>query len=183
MIEKLVNLIFGGPKISDEEREEILKYFDDSSAVIGLQTREADRYNSELLIHMNHLDEPESVRTLLDASDRLLRCAEECILRQRNLSPLPERASASYSAWSVTLDAYLQWARATHDAFVAISEAKTPLAERVQLLFSQQERHRKFADREDLKLLRPLGLNANDLRRIVDQASESIETVQWEPDA
>ena len=81
------------------------------------------------------------------------------------------------------MDAYLQWARSTHDAFVAISEAKTPLAERVQHLFSEQERHRKVADREDIKLLKPLGLNANDLRRIVDQASESIETVRWEPDA
>jgi len=181
MIQSIVNLLFGGPKISEEEREEILKYFDDSSAVNGLQTREADRYNSALLIHMNQLDQPESVRILLDASERLFRCAEECVLRQRKLS-LPERALVSYSAWSATLDSYLQWARATHDAFVAISEGMTPNAERVLHLFSEQDRHRKLADREDIKLLKPLGLNAIDLRRIVDQASESVETVRWEPE-
>jgi hypothetical protein len=58
----------------------------------------------------------------------------------------------------------------------------TPNAERVLHLFSEQDRHRKLADREDIKLLKPLGLNAIDLRRIVDQASESVETVRWEPE-
>lgn len=95
MIQNIINLLFGGPKISEEEREEILKYIDDSSAVIGLQTREADRYNSALLIHMNQLDDPDSVRVLFDASERLLLCAEECISRHRRLSPLPERALKS----------------------------------------------------------------------------------------
>ena len=116
----LRRLLPGGQRVSIEEREEILKYIRDNSAVISLQTREAGRYNSILSMHMDHLDKPESIDALLEASSRLLLSVDECILRHRALALVPERALPSYEAWEVTLDAYLDWVRATNDAFLEV---------------------------------------------------------------
>ena len=178
----LRRLLPGGQRVSIEEREEILKYIRDNSAVISLQTREAGRYNSILSMHMDHLDKPESIDALLEASSRLLLSVDECILRHRALAPVPERALPSYEAWEVTLDAYLDWVRATNDAFLEVLKATTPSSEKVQDLFSEQEKCQIRADMEDLKLRRAVGLNAGDLSRIVNQEGESMESVQWEPD-
>ena len=62
---------------SPEEREEVLAYRERGLITLGLQARESDRYNSALLIHMNHLNDSESINTMLDASKRLSLCAEE----------------------------------------------------------------------------------------------------------
>jgi len=172
----------GGQKVSEEEREEVLSYFNENASVISLQSREAGNYNSTLLVHMNQLDKSESVDTLLAASEKLLICADECFLRHGSLSPIPDRALPSYSAWEATFDVYLQWARATRDAFLAVSKDETPSSETVQNLFSEQETRRNIAYREDSRILRAFGLSVDDLGEIVDGEGESTETVQLEPD-
>ena len=131
-------------------------------------------------IHLFTMENPESVRILRDASERLRLSAEECVLRQRSLSSVPERALPSYVFWTKALDTYLPWAQRAHDDFVAISEGTPFVKEKAQHLFSQKELHREDADREDRKLLKRLGMNVNDLEEIVDQASKSTG---WEPDA
>jgi len=172
----------GRQTISEEERNATFKYLNDHSAVIVLQTREADRYNSTHSVHSNHLNQTESIHELLEASNRLLICADECVLQHRNLLPVPDRALRSYNAWEDTFDVYRQWVRATYEAFLALSEARTPDSRKVQTLYSEQQKFRILADREDLRLGRAYGLDASNLRRIVNQTDESNEEVRWEPD-
>lgn len=176
------NFLPAGQKVSEEERKEVLKYFEDHSAVIVLQTREADRYNNTHLEHKNHLNQDESVHALLEASKRLLLCADECILRHRNLSPVPKQALQSHNAWGDTFRLYRQWVRATHEAFLAVLEEKAPNSETVQNLFSEQNKYQIRADRIFLRLGRSFGLVASDLRMIADQIGESTENDLWEPD-
>jgi len=180
MLRALNNFFIGKPPIPPPQRTEVLKYFDDSSAILGLQTQQADIYNSALLIHMNHLDEPNSAQSMVAASQRLALCAKECIRRHDSLF-LPEPAAASYAAWNLVLHAYAEWATAQHDAFVAISQGMTPFAERVGQLMAESERLRKKAEQEDLRLLKPMGLNASDIQRIMVAASQAPENAKWEP--
>ncbi len=176
-------LLTGRKEVSEEERKEVLKYFEDHSAVIVLQAREADRYNVKRLVHRNLLNKSDSVDAMLEASDRLLLCADECVLRHRNLSPIPNQAFQSYNAWKDTFSVYRQWVRATHEAFLAVSQEQSPDSEKVRNLFSEQGKYRISADRKDLRLGRAYGLTASDLQVIVDQIGESTENDQWEPNS
>ena len=181
MLKTLANVLFGSPSISPEERDEVLAYLDESSAVLGLQTCEAERYNSAMLEHVNQHHEPESAQAMVQASRRLALCAKECILRHGRLS-VPDVAMASHLTQGLVFHAYSEWANAQHDAFVAMSHGRSPFAERVQHLMSESERRRVEAEREEKKLLRPLGLTADDLQRIMVDASQSLEAAKWEPE-
>lgn len=180
MLRALYSFLMGSPPISPQARAEALDYIDASSGILGLQTHEADMYNSALLNHMNSLDDPQSAQAMVDASQRLALSAKECIRRHNGLD-LPESAAASYAAWNFVLHAYSEWATAQYDTFVAISQGRTPFGERVAQLMAESERLRKKAEQEDLKLVRPLGLNASDIQRIVVAASQAAEEAKWEP--
>ncbi|MEX1255226.1 MAG: hypothetical protein WEE64_12880 [Dehalococcoidia bacterium] len=183
MFKAIAKLVIGTPRISEEERELGLAYFRNSTAISALQTREADRYNSALMIHMNNLDRPESVQVLLDASLRLALCAKECIRRHALVSPVPDVAGPDYAAWMLVYQDYSVWIEATHDAFVALSRGLTPATGRVRELFAVSEKQRKVAEAEGRKLLRALGLKASDLPALAAAGQEAMDTVDWEPPA
>ena len=101
MLKRLANLVTGKPMVTPEGREEVLEYYEKSVRISALQTLEADRYNSALLIHMNSFEEPESSKTLINASKRLALSGKECIRRHASLSPVPDLAAADYGAWDL----------------------------------------------------------------------------------
>ena len=72
MFRRLANLLMGKPSVTPNEREEAVAYYEKSVRISALQTLEADRYNSAMLIHMNSLDDPESSKALFNASKRLV---------------------------------------------------------------------------------------------------------------
>lgn len=183
VIRALANLLSGTPRVSPEERDEGLAYFRKSTAISALQTREADRYNSALMIHLNNLDQPESVKALVEASRRLALCAKECIRRHALISPLPEVAGRDYAAWSMVYQDYSAWAESTHDAMVAVSRGLTPATERVQHLMAVSEKRQRAAEAEGVRLVRALGLKTADLHSIAAAGQEAMDTVTWEPPA
>lgn len=153
--------------ITPDGREEVMAYYEKSVRITALQTREADQYNSALLIHMNSLDDSESAKTMIDASKRLALCGKECIRRHASLSPVPDPAAADYAAWGLLYNDYSAWADAQHDAFVALSQGRTPVATRVRELMDTSERQRKVAEREGRNLLQAVGLKGQDLQRFM----------------
>lgn len=182
MLDTLAKLVRRRPTSSPEERAQVLAYYEKSLSIIGLQTREADRYNSALLIHGNRLADSESVKVMLDASKRLSLCAHQCLRRHSSSTPsVPELATEDYAAWGLLYMDYSAWASAQHDTFVAISRGRTPVAGRVQDLMTASERARKIAEREGEKLLQAVGLKRQDVQRFI-AAQEGIEIVDWEPE-
>lgn len=182
MIDWLRRLVTGKPPVSDEEREQVMAYYVDTLGVTGLQDREAVRYNSALIQHMNHMDEPESIAVMFEASRRLSLCGKELIRRHAAMGSIPELAAGDYAAWTLVYYDYSAWADAQHDAFVALSEGRTPFGPRVQELFEQSEKQRKKAETAGQKLLTLVGVGASDAQRLAVAGEKAVATVEWEPE-
>lgn len=183
VLEGLGRLLTGRPKVSPEEREQVLAYYRRSFAITALQTREADRYNSALVIHMNNLDRPESAQALVEASRRLALCATECIRRHAQVPSVPELAGSDYATWGMVYQHYASWAEASHDAFVAMSQGLAPAFSRVQQLMDISEKRRMAGEESGKKLLRSIGLKASDLPGIMAAGQEAMDAADWEPPA
>jgi hypothetical protein len=181
MLGKMLSRIAGNPSIPSPERERVLDYYKESLRITGLQEREADRYNSALLMHMNSLDRRESAQAMVEASRRLALAAKECIRRHAEASHVPDEAAADYAAWSLLYQDYSAWADAQHDAFVAISAGLDPAAARVADLMAESERQRARAERETAALCRRLGLKARDVQTLMATGIRAKEAAQWEP--
>ena len=181
VLERFTRLLTGKPSVSPEECEEVLAYYRRSFRITALQTREADRYNSVLVIHMNNLDQPESARALVEASTRLALCAKECIRQHAQVSSVPELAGADYAAWGLVYQDYSNWAEASHDAFVALSQGLTPVFSRVQELMNLSEKRRKAGEESGKKLLRSIGLKAGDLPGLMASGQQAMDAADWEP--
>jgi inactivated superfamily I helicase len=183
VIEGLGRLLSGRRRVSPEEREQVLAYYRQSLGITALQTREADRYNSVLVIHLNNLDNPDSVRALVETSARLALCAKECIRRHSQITSVPDLAGEDYATWSMVHMEYSNWAEASHDTFVAISQSLTPAVARVQELFDISEKRRKAREESGKKLLRSIGFAASDLPGLMAASQQAMDTVDWEPPA
>ena len=183
VLEGLTRLLTGKPRVSPEEREEARAYYRRSFGITALQTREADRYNSTLVTHMNNLDRPESARALVEASRRIALCAKECIRRHAQVSAVPELAGADYAVWGMVYQDYSNWAEASHDAFVALAQGLTPVASRVQELMDISERRRKAGEESGKRLLRAIGFKAVDLPGLMAAGQEAMDSADWEPPA
>lgn len=181
VIEGLGRLLSRRRRVSTEEREQVLTYYRQSLAITALQTREADRYNSVLVIHLNNLDNPESVRALVEASARLALCAKECIRRHSQMTFVPDLAGEDYATWSMVHLEYSNWIEAGHDTFVAIAKGLTPAIARVQDLFAISEKRRKAGEESGKKLLRSIGFAAADLPGFMAASQEAMDAVDWEP--
>ena len=181
VLEGLGRLLTGKPRISPEMREQVLVYYRQSISITALQTREADRYNSALVMHMNNLDQPESARALVEASRRLALCAKECIRRHTQVSAVPELAGADYAVWAMVYQDYSNWAEASHDAFVALSQGLTPVFSRVQELMDISEKQRKAGEEAGNKLLRSIGVKAGDLPGLMAAGQQAMDAADWEP--
>ena len=182
MLKRLANLVMGKPPVTPEEREEVIAYYENSVRISALQTLEADRYNSALLIHMNSLDDPESAKTLINASKRLALCGKECIRRHASLSTVPDLAAADYGAWGLLYNAYSAWADAQHVVFVALSQGRTPVETRVRELMDAADKQRKVAEREGRNLLQAVGLKGQDLQRFMAASQDVTAAADWEPE-
>lgn len=181
VLEGLARLLTGRPRVSSEEREEVLAYYRRSFSITALQTREADRYNSALVMHMNNLDQPESARALEEASRRLALCAKECIRRHAQVPSVPELAGADYAAWGMVYQDYSNWAEASHDAFVAMLQGLRPVFSRVQQLMDISEKRRKAGEESGKKLLRAIGFKAGDLPGLMAAGQAAMDSADWEP--
>lgn len=183
VLEGLGRLLTGRPKVSPEERDQVLAYYRRSFSITALQTREADRYNSVLVIHMNNLEQPESAQALVEASRRLALCAKECIRRHAQVPSVPELAGVDYATWSMVYQDYANWAEASHDAFVALAQGLMPVFSRVQELMDISEKRRRAAEEAGKKLLRSIGLKAGDLPGLMAAGQQAMDSADWEPPA
>ena len=79
---------------------------------------------------------------------------------------------------------YAAWVDAQYAAYAAITQGSSPLTERVQTLFRQQEESHNKALKEEKKLLKRLrssGLAPSDVQNLVDKAFAAIEAENWQP--
>jgi hypothetical protein len=104
---------------------------------------------------------------MLDASKKLALSSKQCMQHHAELTPVPDLAGADYVAWGLTYMDYSAWADAQHDAFVALSQGRTPIATRVRELFDASEKQRMVAERASRNLLQSIGLTGQDLQRFM----------------
>jgi hypothetical protein len=175
--------LFTGSRVSPQETEEVIGYYNKATQLAKLQDREAERYNAVMMQHGSHLDSPESAKALVGASQRLALSAKELIRRHVSLGPVPDRAAMSYAAWHAVYLAYDQWADAVHATLTAVSEGRSPFGiERVAEFFGEMERQRGVAEREDKKMLKAATLRPSDLPRLIAGAHEASAVSDWEPE-
>ncbi len=182
MLRGLMTLLTGS-RVSPQEKEEVISYYNKATQLAKLQDREAVRYNGVMIQHGSHLDSPESVKALADASHRLALSAKELIRRHVSLGPVPDRAAMSYAAWHGVYLAYDEWTDAVHATLTAVSEGRSPFGvERVGQFFREMERQRRVAEREDKKMLKTAALRPSDLPRLIAGAHEASAASDWEPE-
>ena len=178
----MLSRLFGTRKsLAPHEREAIMGYYLRETQLAAFQTAEADRYNTTVLQHGSNLASPQSVAQLLEASRRLALSAGEVVNRHTNIGPVPDSAAASYARWHVVYLRYQEWAEAGHSAIEAISKGLTPNVQRVGQLLSAAETMRQSAEREDEKLLRPIGITTRDLQRIYATGQPSSDDQSTRP--
>lgn len=174
--------LFGGPKLSAEQRDDAWRYYEAALAVAALQDREADRYNRTLMVHMNTMDRRDSMEAMLAASMRLSLASHELVGRHSQISPLPQLdlIAADYAIWHGVYLAYSEWADAQHDAVVTLARGGTPLGDRVKRLLDASEGVRRKAEGQTKDLLRALKVNSADVQRMTAVMHSHLA---WEPPA
>jgi len=182
MLERLAGLLKGRSQLSAEERDDVFDYYRKTLLLTGLQEREADRYNSSVTVHLNSLDDPESVGVMLRASRRLALLGKELLRRHAVLAPVPQIATRDYAAWGLLFRAYATWAQAQYDVFTALSQGREPFWPRVLELKEAEDKQRKMAEREAAELLRAVRAKASDLQQLTAAAQEAELLADWEPE-
>jgi hypothetical protein len=78
-----------------------------------------------------------------------------------------------YYAWHTTYLALWQWAAEAAAAYAGLADGKMPVTFRVQLLLADQEKKRKKATKEEVKLMKSIQLSAEEARKIMVEAEQS----------
>ncbi len=90
--------------------------------------------------------------------------------RHRELGPVHDEAAQAFFAWQATYLAYENWVEAAVAAYEGLAEGQTPHMQRVEELFGEQEQAGKRAHEKLFKLAGRLHMNAEDVRRTMQQA-------------
>jgi hypothetical protein len=179
---RLIRFIPTAPKLSADERNAILKYFESSLRVSGIQDREAHSYNAAVDANRGALSNPESVDVLVRASERLVTTANDMMKRQSQLTPLAS-TFAHYAAWTLMFSDYRHWAETQHTLFVVLSKGQTPDPRWVRALMATSERRRATAEAEGIKLLRAIRVTPREVEGFSALADAAIEQAARDADA
>jgi hypothetical protein len=174
--------LFGGTKIDGIELQKCLEYFEQETKVVTFQTKEADLHNNTMVKYGNSIaDNSLAASEAVKSARRLSQSANELIRRHQNIKNVPSAASPASYAWDITLSSYLAWASANAAAIEAMANHMSPNWTYVQQLANENQKARKKANDEDLKFLKRLKVNTDEIAKIIARATSLNSIESWEP--
>lgn len=161
-------------KIAPEAQEALRTYLAAEWKLAAFQDVEAGKYNEVLTKYGGSATpgSPAFGEHIVPAAKRLRAAAGELVRRQRQLGPVHDESAQAYFAWQATYLAYENWVEAAVAAYEGLAEGETPHLQRVEDLFGEQQRAGDKAQKELIKLAGRLGMNAEEVRRTMQQAED-----------
>jgi hypothetical protein len=166
--------LFGNPKIKGDELKQCLAYFEESSQVLAFQTKEADIYNNAMVKYNDSITkDPLAANEAKKSAKRLFQAATEALKRHNAIKNIPSLASQTHYSWFVTLSANVTWASATNAAIEVLASGMSPNYVYLQKLVNEYQKAFQNSKKEDLKFIKLLKVNSNEIINIVTRASSS----------
>jgi len=173
------------PRIKEGERERCLAYYQAVTSISAFWDRESTLFNSTLVKYLDSITEsPVAGRKVRKAANRLVQATHEVIRRHEALQPFPNAALPMRGAYSVFFLSLKDWAEGTLAAMEALAGGMTPQYEYVQQLMTKYESAWREAQDEGKKLLKRLGLTADEIEGLLNQIHRSTDGAKsdnWQP--
>lgn len=173
---------FGEPRIEGDELQKCLTYLQEELKLAAFQDKEATLYKNA---SAKYVDAPPTdslaPKEKCRAANRLAQAADEIVNRRGEMGPIPDAASAAYSAWQLAYSDYSAWVSALSSAIEVIAGGIEPPVRQVLELASQFQKSRNIARDEGYKFLDRLGLNGNAVQKLLNEAAVAVAADSWQP--
>ncbi|HEY93119.1 MAG TPA: hypothetical protein G4O17_05190 [Dehalococcoidia bacterium] len=172
----------GEPRIEGDELQKCLDYLQEELKLAAFQDKEATLYKNASAKYIDApLTDNLAPKERCRAANRLAQAAGEIVNRRYRIEPIPDAASAAYSAWQLAYLDYSAWVSALSAAIEAIASDIEPPARQVLKLASQFQKSRNIARTEGNKFIDRLGLNGNTVQKLLNEAAVAVAADNWQP--
>jgi hypothetical protein len=173
---------FGEPQIEGDELQKCLTYLQEELKLAAFQNKEATLYQNASVKYgdVTSMDS-HTLKEKCRTANRLAQAADEIVKRREQMGPIPDTASAAYSAWQLAYSDYSAWVSALSAATEAIADGIEPPVRQVLKLASQFQKSRYVARDEGKKFLDRLGLNGNTIQKLLNEAAVAVADDDWQP--
>lgn len=169
-------------RITGDELQQCLAYYEAEMRVLAFQTKEADLFNNTMVKYFGSITKDTvAAREMCDASNRRVQSIHEVLRRHEGINPVPEAACSMHYAWYTTFLAVATWAEATLSAMEAITNGMKPHHAYVQHLVVEYQTAWRKAQKEDKKFLRRLQVTPDIIEKIMRRCIEAAEADNWQP--
>lgn len=180
-----MSFLFGAPKLDRDELSKCMEWLGKQYEITGFQDKEAELYNNAILRDGNSLTtSPEAAMRIVKAVKRMVQAATELVVRNDNMKPIPEAATAAHYAWSLVFMQWKSWATAQCTAIESMAEGSNPRSEYVQELMQQFATLEEQAKKEEEKLLKRMnrsGATLADIQKLITKANQTLSKNNWQP--
>jgi tetratricopeptide (TPR) repeat protein len=174
--------LFIKAKITGEELQQCLAYYEAENRILAFQTKEADLFNNTMVKYSESITkDADAAHEMCNASIRRVQSIYEVLRRHEEINPVPEAASSMHYAWYMTFLAVATWAEATSSATEAISNGMKPHLAYIQHLVDEYQTAWRKAQKEDRKFLRSLKITPDIIEKIIRRCSEAAKADCWQP--
>lgn len=180
-----MGFLFGQPKIQGDELQKCLIYLEEEFKLAVFKDKGATLYTSALVKYGSPTSvDSRAFKKRCLAADRLAQAASELLRRRGKMEPIPDAASAVYSAWQLAYSDYSAWVSALSAAFEGIAGGVEPTersTEWVLQLASQFQKSQHIAENESKKFVKRLKVSGYMVQKLFSSASAAVATENWQP--
>lgn len=171
--------LMGGNKITPESRESAVAFLVQLNAFRARQDDEAAQYNGVLAKFGGSLTAgSDALRQVAVAARHMAEVNNQIVRRYRELGPIPDVAGRCHAAWWKSWLLLEQWSSRAAAAYEGMYEGATPPRAAIQQLLVEEQMARQDAVREEAKLLRRLGVSAEEARQLVVEGERTARNDQ-----
>jgi hypothetical protein len=175
-----MGLFVGRHKIEGNELQECVAYLKEEWKFKAFQGKVADIFNEALTKYDKLvLKDTEAANEMQKAAERLIESAEEIMRRREKIISVPKLAIAVYSTWQEAYSLYLEFTRAQWLTITLLPKGIISGSQRLRNLFTQFQLSKNKAIAQEKKFIHLLGLNADDVKKLFDNAYATILSENW----
>ena len=162
--------LFGGQReMAAEDRTSALAFLVELNALRAIQDDEATRYNSALAKWGGAMiPGGEGLREVASAARKMADVNSDVVRRHAAISPIPDVAGPCFGAWWQSWQLLDQWSSRAAAGYEGMCEGATPRASGIQQVLAEEGKARQMAIKEEAKLLRRLGVTAEEARQLIE---------------
>jgi hypothetical protein len=175
--------LLGKAKITGDELQQCLAYYEAEMRINAFQVKEADLFNNTMVKYFESITvDSKAAQKICDAAKRRVQAIKEVLRRHESIHPVPEAAFSMRHAWYLTFLAVATWAEASLSAMESMANGMKPHYAYVQHLVGEYQTEWRKAQKEDRKFLRCLQITPDVIEKIMKRCNEAAESDNWQPE-